>query len=55
MLHGKIGAGEIFGFNENVLANLVDLDQVDAVHAHAYAGGEVGEGRLNVFMVRLKP
>ena len=55
VLHGKIGAGEIFGFNENVLANLVDLDQVDAVHAHAYAGGEVGEGRLNVFMVRLKP
>jgi len=55
VLHGRIGAGELFGFNENVLANLVDLDQVDAVHAHAYAGGEVGEGRLNVFMVRLKP
>jgi len=55
VLHGKIGAGEIFGFNENVLGNLVDLDQVDAVHAHAYASGEVGEGRLNVFMVRLKP
>lgn len=55
VLHGKIGAGEIFGFNESVLGNLVDLDQVDAVHAHAYAGGEVGEGRLNVFMVRLKP
>jgi beta-lactamase regulating signal transducer with metallopeptidase domain len=55
VLHGRIGAGELFGFNENVLANLVDLDQVDAVHAHAYAGGEVGDGRLNVFMVRLKP
>jgi len=55
VLHGRIGAGELFGFNENVLANLVDLDEVDAVHAHAYAAGEVGAGRLNVFMVRLKP
>jgi beta-lactamase regulating signal transducer with metallopeptidase domain len=54
-LDGPIGAGEIFGFNENVLGNLVAIQQVQAVHAHAYIAGEVGEQRLNVFVVRLKP
>ena len=53
-LDGPIGAGEIFGFNENVLGNLVAIQQVQSVHAHAYAAGEVGEQRLNVFVVRLK-
>jgi hypothetical protein len=54
-LDGPIGAGEIFGFNENVLGNLVTIQQVESVHAHAYASGEVAEQRLNVFVVRLKP
>lgn len=54
-LDGPIGAGAIFGFQENVLGNLVPIQQVSAVHAHAYAAGEVGEQRLNVFVVRLKP
>jgi beta-lactamase regulating signal transducer with metallopeptidase domain len=54
-LDGPIGAGEIFGFNENVLGNLVSIQQVEAVHAHAYAAGELAEQRLNVFVVRLKP
>lgn len=54
-LDGPIGAGEIFGFTENVLGNLVTIQQVQSVHAHAYAGGEVAEQRLNVFVVRLKP
>ena len=53
-LDGPIGAGEIFGFNENVLGNLVAIQQVQSVHAHAYLAGEVGEQRLNVFVVRLK-
>jgi beta-lactamase regulating signal transducer with metallopeptidase domain len=53
-LDGPIGAGEIFGFNENVLGNLVTIQQVESVHAHAYASGEVAEQRLNVFVVRLK-
>jgi hypothetical protein len=54
-LDGPIGAGAIFGFDENVLGNLVTIQQVQTVHAHAYAAGEVGEQRLNVFVVRLKP
>jgi hypothetical protein len=54
-LDGPIGAAEIFGFNENVLGNLVSIQQVQGVHAHAYAPGELGEQRLNVFVVRLKP
>lgn len=53
-LDGPIGAGEIFGFNENVLGNLVSIQQVQSVHAHAYRAGEVAEQRLNVFVVRLK-
>ena len=53
-LDGPIGAGEIFGFNENVLGNLVAIQQVKSVHAHAYAAGELAEQRLNVFVVRLK-
>jgi hypothetical protein len=54
-LDGPIGAGEIFGFTENVLGNLATIQQVKSVHAHAYASGEVAEQRLNVFVVRLKP
>jgi beta-lactamase regulating signal transducer with metallopeptidase domain len=53
-LDGPIGAGEIFGFNENVLGNLVAIQQVKSVHAHAYVAGELAEQRLNVFVVRLK-
>ncbi len=53
-LDGPIGAGAIFGFKENVLGNLVDIRQVESVHAHAYLPGEVAEQRLNVFVVRLK-
>ena len=54
-LDGPIGAGELFGFNENVLGNLVSIQQVGSVHAHAYLAGELAEQRLNVFVVRLKP
>lgn len=53
-LDGPIGAGELFGFDENVLGSLVSVQQIHSVHAHAYASGELAEQRLNVFVVRLK-